>query len=102
MNEIKIIGTALKSPKAFSENGPAQFMVKSERTGTKAFDFLPIKAFGDLKTLALENIVEGSEIEIIGSLQSGSYEKEGKKVYTLDVIATSISKHEPQIERKGW
>lgn len=102
MNEIKLVGTALKAAKAYSEKGPAQFMVKCERPGTKAFDFLPVKAFGDLRQVALDNIVEGSEIEIIGTMQSGSYTKDNKKIYTLDVVATNISKHEPQLSRKGW
>lgn len=100
MNEIKLIGTAIKSPIAYSDKGPASFMMKCERVGTKAFDFLPIKCFGDLKQIVLDNVKEGTELEIIGTMQSGSYEKDGKKVYTLDVIANSVKKHE--LSRKGW
>ena len=99
MNKVEFVGTALKAAKAYSEKGPAQFMLKVEREGTKAHDFIPVKAFGDMRDIALQNIVEGSPVAVTGHMQSGSYEKDGKKIYTLDVVANWLGK--PQVETKG-
>jgi len=100
LNQVFSTGIVLKAAKAFSDKGPAVFTIKVPREGTKAHDFIPVKAFGDLKKTAIDNLSENTVVSIEGHLQSGSYEKAGRKVYTLDLIASKIQPAE--LERKGW
>lgn len=53
-------------------------------------DFIPCVAFGKLAEFAEKYLAQGMKIVIEGHLQSGSYtNKDGNKVYTLDVIIKS-------------
>lgn len=53
-------------------------------------DFIPCVAFGKLAEFAEKYLAQGVKIVIEGHLQSGSYtNKDGNKVYTLDVIIES-------------
>ena len=53
-------------------------------------DFIPCVAFGKLAEFAEKYLAQGTKIVIEGHLQSGSYtNKDGNKVYTLDVIIES-------------
>lgn len=109
LNKVFSTGIVLKAAKSFSEKAPAVFTIKVPRAnGVKGYDFIPVKAFGDLKEIAINNLSENVVVYIEGHLQSGSYEKDGRKVYTLDLIASNIEPAElPKVEeqepqRKGW
>lgn len=50
-------------------------------------DFITCKAFGKTAEILSEYVFKGHQLAIVGRMQTGSYEnKEGKKVYTTDVI----------------
>lgn len=63
-----------------------------EREDVQTADFIPIVAFGHTAEFLNKYFKKGSGIEVTGRLQSGSYtNKEGVKVYTLDLVAEEIS-----------
>ena len=62
--------------------------------------WIPVVCFGKTADNCSKFLKKGSKVGIVGRIQTGSYEKDGKKVYTTDVIANSVeflsSKTEPQ------
>ena len=73
-------------------------------------DFPSIIAFGKTAEMAEKYLTKGKLIAIIGRIQTGNYtDKDGKKVYTTDVVAEKIefleskrneeSKDEPREEQ---
>jgi single-strand DNA-binding protein len=56
----------------------------------KQADFIPCKAFGKSAEFLGKYFQKGSDILLEGRLQSGSYEKDGVKHYTLDVIVEQV------------
>lgn len=54
-------------------------------------DFPSIIAFGKTAEMAEKHLQKGKHIAIIGRIQTGNYtDKDGKKVYTTDVVAEKI------------
>lgn len=53
-------------------------------------DFIPCKAIGKVAEIIKTNLYKGKEILLYGKLQSGSYEKEGKTIYTLDFLVQEM------------
>jgi single-strand DNA-binding protein len=54
-------------------------------------DFINCKAFGSKAELIDKYCKKGDTIGIKGNIMTGSYEKEGKKVYTTDVMIEDVS-----------
>ena len=54
-------------------------------------DFINITAFGKTAEFIGNYFAKGNLIMIDGKIQTGSYEKEGRKVYTTDVIVDKVS-----------
>jgi len=54
-------------------------------------DFINITAFGKTAEFIGNYFAKGNLIMIEGKIQTGSYEKEGRKVYTTDVIVDKVS-----------
>ena len=54
-------------------------------------DFIRCVAFGKTAEFMEKYMYKGMKVEIEGRIQTGSYEnKEGKKVYTTDIICDSV------------
>lgn len=53
-------------------------------------DFIPCKAIGRVAEIISTNLYKGKEILLYGKMQSGSYEKEGKTIYTLDFLVQEM------------
>lgn len=53
-------------------------------------DFFNIVVWGKLAEFIVRNSSKGKLIGVNGKLQSGSYEKDGMKVYTTEVVANNI------------
>ena len=49
-------------------------------------DFISCKAFGKTGELIANYFNKGQQIALEGHIQTGSYEKEGRRIYTTDVI----------------
>ncbi len=81
LNNVIVTGTVLSAPKSFSDKGPAKFMVKVQ-DGEKRHNFINVEAWGDEKAKALNYLDKDTQVTIIGKWVTGSYEKNGQKVYT--------------------
>lgn len=54
-------------------------------------DYIPTKMIGKVAEIANTSLYKGKEVLLAGKMQSGDYvNKDGKKVYTLDLLATEI------------
>lgn len=54
-------------------------------------DFITCKAFGQKAELISQYCKKGDMIGIKGSIFTGSYEKDGKKIYTQDIFIQDIN-----------
>jgi single-strand DNA-binding protein len=53
-------------------------------------DFLNCVAFGKTAEVIEKYTHKGSRIGITGRIETGSYEKDGRKVYTTDIIVNNV------------
>ena len=88
------IGRLTKDPElTFSQSGTgicvANVAINRERNREET-DFIPVKAFGKLAEIVAQHTAKGDQIGIRGRIQTGSYEKDGRRVYTWEVIAESV------------
>ena len=54
-------------------------------------DYIPCTCFGKTGDFAKQYLRKGTKVAIEGRINTGSYEKDGQKVYTVDVI---VDRHE--------
>lgn len=59
-------------------------------------DFIPCIAFGKTAELIELYVKKGHKIAVTGRIQTGSFEKNGQKVYTTDVIIEDVEFLEPK------
>lgn len=102
MNNVVLIGRLTKDPDVRStQDGKmvARYTLAVDRRGKDAgADFIGCVTFGKSAEFAQKYLNKGTKIAITGRIQTGSYQnKEGKTVYTTDVIAEN---HE-FVESKG-
>ncbi len=75
-----------------------------KKEGEQTADFINIVCWGKTAELVAQYMSKGSKIGVIGRIQTGSYEKDGQKVYTTDVIAEQVefldSKKKDETEAK--
>ncbi len=97
LNQVTLVGRLNDDPKSFSgaKTSVVAFRIgiykgKNKETGKGMYDNANIKAFGDVADKCMENLKKGSDVIVMGSFSSGSYEKDGKKVYTNDIIARTV------------
>ena len=91
MNKVILIGRLTDNPDVMysnKENEPlaiARYRLAVDRIGEGA-DFISCVAFGKQGEFAEKYLKKGTKVAIEGRIQTGSYEKDGKKVYTTDVV----------------
>lgn len=103
MNEVVLIGNLTKDPEVrySTGNNPTaicRFVLavndkrKNPQTGQyeDSPSFIPIVIFGKQAENCQKFLGKGSKCAIKGRIQTGSYEKNGQKVYTTEVIANGI------------
>lgn len=56
----------------------------------KRTDFPSIVVFGNMAEVVEKYLKKGSQVAVQGRLQTGSYDKDGVKHYTTDIIASNI------------
>ena len=105
MNTVNIIGRLTKNPELkYSPNGVAmvRFTVAVNRTyknaqGEYEPDFISCVAFKKTAENIANYTLKGHQVAVEGSIQTGSYEKDGRKIYTTDVMANRVQ----FLERRG-
>ncbi len=94
MNKVILIGRLTKDPELKEcKNGisACSFTLAVNRRFVKEgeerqADFIFCKAFGKTAEFCNNYYKKGQQVAISGRIQTGSYEKEGQKVFTTDVI----------------
>lgn len=61
-----------------------------ESKGQPTADFINCQAWGKMAESLVKYSGKGLRILINGRIQTGSYEKDGQRIYTTDVIANNI------------
>lgn len=74
---------------------------QAEAAGQPAADFISVKAFGKTAELMANYFHKGNRIALEGRIQTGSYEKDGGRVYTTDVIVNRLHFVESAKENAG-
>lgn len=97
MNIVILIGNLTKDPEVkYSQNQTAiaKFTIATNRyskDGENQADFIRVTAFGKQAELVESYLSKGNKVGVEGRIQTGSYEdKDGKTVYTTDVIANRV------------
>lgn len=99
MNKVVLLGRPTKDPevrysqtKDGQQMAVARYTLAVDRRGKDAgTDFISCVAFGKQGEFVEKYIKKGMKIGVAGRIQTGSYEKDGKKVYTTDVV---VEEHE--------
>lgn len=91
MNQVILMGRLCKDPETKQTEGGmtvARYSLAIDRRGKKdEADFINCVAFGKSGEFADKYFRKGMRVCISGRIQTGNYtNKEGKKVYTTDVI----------------
>lgn len=94
MNNFKGIGRITKDIECrYNSNtqmAVARFSLAIDRGKDKGTDFIPCVAFGKTAENLEKYSGKGLRVAVDGRIQTGSYEKNGQKFYTTDVIADRI------------
>lgn len=95
MNKVILMGRLTKAPEVRKSAGQESTAVarytlavdrRFRRENEATADFIPCVTFGKNAEFAEKYLRQGMKIAITGRIQTGSYEKDGKKIYTTDVI----------------
>ena len=98
MNKVELIGRLARDPDIRYTTGPGDPMCIARYTlavdrryrkqdGSTEADFISCVAFGKAGEFVEKYLKKGMKIAITGRIQTGSYEKDGRKIYTTDVVA---------------
>ena len=95
MNNVSLVGRLTRDPEikvSASGSSYARFAIAVDRRKKDdGADFINIIAFGKTSEFIEKYFRKGQRIGINGRIQTGSYDgKDGKKVYTFDVIADNV------------
>lgn len=98
MNIVALTGNLTREPEMRYTNNNmaiASFSIAINRPRKKdgsdgGADFPRITVFGTQAENCERFLHKGSKVGIVGKIQTGSYEKDGQKVYTTDVIADRV------------
>ena len=106
MNSVSLIGRLVKDPELrYTQNGTAmcsftiavdrimsrQRKQEAEANNQPTADFIRCIAFRQTAELIANYHRKGSQIGIEGRIQTGSYEKEGRTIYTTDVVVSGLT-----------
>lgn len=116
MNLVVLYGRLTKDPELkYSQSGTASCFTsvavnrpmskekrqEAEAAGQPTADFIGIKAFGKTAEMMANYFRKGNRIAVEGRISTGSYEKNGERVYTTDVIVNRVHFVETAAENGG-
>ncbi len=102
MNSVNLIGRWVRDHEVSSVGQQSTTLVKNTIAVDHPFkkentSFLRVVMWGKTGELANQYTGKGSQVGIEGHLETGSYEdKDGKKVFTVDVVVSRIKFLEPK------
>ena len=96
MNTVILMGRLTRDPEVRQTTGNEPMTIArytlavDRRTKDKTADFINCVAFGKNAEFAEKYLKQGTKIALNGHIQTGSYtNRDGKKVYTTDVVVES-------------
>lgn len=116
MNLVVLYGRLTKDPELrYSQGGTANTFAtiavdrglskekrqEAEAAGQPTADFIGIKAFGKTAEMLANYFHKGNRIAVEGKIATGSYEKNGARVYTTDIIVSRVHFIESAKENGG-
>lgn len=116
MNLVILYGRLTKDPELrYSQSGTASCFTsvavnrpmskekrqEAEAAGQPTADFVGIKAFGKTAEMLANYFKKGNRVAVEGRIATGSYEKNGARVYTTDVIVNRVHFIESAKENSG-
>lgn len=98
MNSVVLIGRLTRDPEVRyteSQLAVARFSIAINRVPgrdgqDRGADFPNIVVFGKQAENCERFLTKGRQVAIQGHIQTGNYEKDGRKVYTTDVVADRV------------
>lgn len=95
MNKVFLIGGLTRDPEAGTTQSGINFCkfsigVTRYMSKEKESDFFNIVVWRGLADNCAKYLFKGSRVAISGSLRTGSYEKDGQKRYTTEVLAEDV------------
>lgn len=106
MNKVILIGRLTKDPEVRTggQTDVVRYVLAVDRQGqTKEADFISCVTFGHGAEFAQKYLQKGMKIAVDGHIRTGSYDnKEGRKVYTTDVVVENHEFCEPKKQTEGW
>ena len=105
MNQTILIGRLVKDPEMrMTQGGTAvtKFTLavdrslskekkkEAEEKGYPTADFIPIEVWGKLAETCAKYLSKGKRAAVQGNINTGSYEKDGVRVYTTNVRANEV------------
>lgn len=111
MNKAILMGRLTRDPDIRTSQGNppvtiARFMLavdrRFKREGEQNADFVSCVAFGKIADFIDNYMRQGTKIAVCGRIQTGSYtDREGRKVYTTDVIVEEVEFAESKKAAEG-
>ena len=94
--DIELKHTSGDNPIAFT-----RFNLAVDRKGSKnkEADFITCQAWGKTAELLQKYVKKGDKVGVEGWIRTGSYEKDGHKVYTTEVVIDSVEFMQPKGEK---
>lgn len=105
MNVVALYGRLTKDPELrYSQSGVANTFLtiavdrgmsrekrqEAEANGQATADFIGCKAFGKTAETLANYFHKGSRIAIEGRINTGSYEKNGERIYTTNIVINRV------------
>ena len=96
MNSVILIGRLTKDPELSytpSQTAVCRFTLavdKARKTEDQSADFIRITVWDRQAENCDRYLAKGRKAAVSGRIQTGSYEKDGRTVYTTEVIANSV------------
>ena len=92
MNKAFLTGRLTSDPELRETQGGksvSKFTIAVDRVKEGA-DFISCTAWGKTAENLCKYMKKGSKVAVVGRIDTGSYEKDGRKVYTTDVIVSEL------------
>ena len=97
MNKVHLIGRTTKDiDLRYTTQGTAvaRFTLavnrRKKEDGTQEADFISCIAWSKTAEIMDKYVHKGDQVGVVGRIQTGSYEKDGHKVYTTDVVIEEL------------
>ena len=99
MNRVVLVGRLVRDPDVRALNDGktvSKFTVAVDRrfknkSGEKEADFIQVVTFGKTAEFVAEYVKKGNMVSVAGRITTGSYEKEGRKIYTTEITADEVN-----------